>query len=354
MDENFPPLDIFSPDDDVTIKNLIVYLEEYQRRRSAILQETDSLKQQFYIKLRDIFDENERIRQEANEYKSRLEQREKDQLRSDSKIKALEKIINTNSFKTPMSSNKENRPSQFATPSVNNSTNNTNYLLNSASSNSQQNSDGLHTPITSTFRSSRITTTTQSIGRTVALTSNVNAAPPPLPPQTPSSSSSYRYNSVTNSGVRLQTPRHHVQQMTQQFQQSASKEGAIIGNRRAARRSKSAEMWLDHKPATSAKLDTVMQPKMDRKKSVSKLELSDTKKSTKYLLTHQQQDQDGEIVTNLIKGNILKSPSGGANVVFTDIETLLVKAQEPAKPIRKRASEDNEIEDKLTIEDRVI
>ena len=113
-------------------------------------------------------------------------------------------------------------------------------------------------------------------------------------------------------------------------------------------------MWLDHKPATSAKLDTVMQPKMDRKKSVSKLELSDTKKSTKYLLTHQQQDQDGEIVTNLIKGNILKSPSGGANVVFTDIETLLVKAQEPAKPIRKRASEDNEIEDKLTIEDRVI
>lgn len=43
---------------------------------------------------------------------------------------------------------------------------------------------------------------------------------------------------------------------------------------------------------------------MQRKKSVSKLEINDTKKSSKYVLTHQQQDDDGEIVTNLIKVNI--------------------------------------------------
>jgi hypothetical protein len=40
---------------------------------------------------------------------------------------------------------------------------------------------------------------------------------------------------------------------------------------------------------------------MHRKKSVSKVELADAKKSSKYVLTHQQQDTDGELVTNLIR-----------------------------------------------------
>ncbi len=40
---------------------------------------------------------------------------------------------------------------------------------------------------------------------------------------------------------------------------------------------------------------------MKFKKSVAKLELEDAKNSSKYLLTHQQQDDQGEIVTNLIK-----------------------------------------------------
>ena len=44
-----------------------------------------------------------------------------------------------------------------------------------------------------------------------------------------------------------------------------------------------------------------MQPKMGRKKSVSKLELKDAKHASKYLLTHLQQDENGEIQTNLIK-----------------------------------------------------
>ena len=75
-----------------------------------------------------------------------------------------------------------------------------------------------------------------------------------------------------------------------------------MANKRGhSRRSKSAEMWLDHRPVALAKIDTVMQPKMERKKSVSRVELSDAKKSSKYVLTHQQQDEDGEVVTNLIK-----------------------------------------------------
>ena len=38
MNTPFPPMDIFSPDDDATIKNLIIYLEEFKQKRDAILQ----------------------------------------------------------------------------------------------------------------------------------------------------------------------------------------------------------------------------------------------------------------------------------------------------------------------------
>ena len=38
MSTTFPPMDIFAPDDDRTIRDLIIYLEEFQRKRDAILQ----------------------------------------------------------------------------------------------------------------------------------------------------------------------------------------------------------------------------------------------------------------------------------------------------------------------------
>jgi kinesin family member 23 len=361
MNENFPPLDVFSSDDEITLRHLIQYLEEFQRRRDAILHETDSLKQIFYIKLREMNDEYDKLKDERNEYKNRLDQRERDQVRSESKIRALEKIINTNGgggIRTPM--HQSTRPPQFATPVISSSTNS-----NASSSTNNSNNE---TPITSTFRSSRIMqTTTTTIGRTVGFTganNNIVAQQPPLPPsQTPSSSGvSSRITSITNSAAnsnsqKFQTPSRNT--VNQQYlrhiqqQQSALKDGIPVGNKRGySRRSKSAEMWLDHRPNTVAKIDTVMQPKMERKKSVSRIELSDAKKSTKYVLTHQQQDEDGEVVTNLIKGKIIQSPSGGANVIFTDVETLQVKQQEPAKPLRKRPSEEVVIDDKLTIEDR--
>lgn len=37
MNESFPPLDIFTPDDDTTIKRIIDYLEEFQRKRDALI-----------------------------------------------------------------------------------------------------------------------------------------------------------------------------------------------------------------------------------------------------------------------------------------------------------------------------
>ena len=65
-------------------------------------------------------------------------------------------------------------------------------------------------------------------------------------------------------------------------------------------RSSNAEIWLDHRPPGSVELGTVLQPKLKKKKSVSKLEVKDTKEATKYILTHQDIDSVGELETKLI------------------------------------------------------
>lgn len=87
-------------------------------------------------------------------------------------------------------------------------------------------------------------------------------------------------------------------------------------------RSSNADIWLDHRPPGSVELGTVLQPKLKKKKSVSKLEVKDTKEANKYMLTHQDVDSAGEIETKLIKGKMLPTAGGGTAVVFQDVETL--------------------------------
>lgn len=79
------------------------------------------------------------------------------------------------------------------------------------------------------------------------------------------------------------------------------------------RRSSSAgggEVWLDHKPPTAVELNTLFQPSMKKRKSVTKL--TDVKdivnsKTSKYCLTTQEQDTDGEMETKLYKVGTLLS-----------------------------------------------
>jgi hypothetical protein len=185
-----------------------------------------------------------------------------------------------------------------------------------------------------------------------------------LPPKTPSSAvTTSKYTPATTStttSTQLQYNRYRTPAKppvpstttTTGIVPSMGREGVPIANKRQQRRSRSAETWLDHKPQVTAKIDTVLQPKMSRKKSVSKLELSDAKKSSKYVLTHQQQDDEGEVITSLIKGDVFQSPSGGANIIFTDVETLSVRPQEIPKSSKKRISDDLLIADRDAIQER--
>uniref|UniRef100_A0A3Q0R9S1 Kinesin-like protein n=1 Tax=Amphilophus citrinellus TaxID=61819 RepID=A0A3Q0R9S1_AMPCI len=90
------------------------------------------------------------------------------------------------------------------------------------------------------------------------------------------------------------------------------------------RRSRSAggEKWVDHKPSSNLDLGTVLQPVIPNAIQVSAPSEKALSKCDRYVLTHQEVASDGEIQTQLIKGDVIKTRGGGQAVQFTDIETL--------------------------------
>ena len=218
MPDSFPAMDVLSADDEVTIPRLVDYLEEFSRKRDAAIHETDLLKQQLYIRMRELEDENVRLREERNELQKRLDNRDKDQQRFEMKIKALEKVIgSTSGGSRGTPTNQFNKENRFATcgngggsgGGQTNSGSGFSSAMVLPNNSREKPAFSTETPIASTYRSSRITTTTttattQSIGRTALVSNNSNVnfnsanGAPPLPPQTPPSSAC-RVTSIANS-----------------------------------------------------------------------------------------------------------------------------------------------------------
>ncbi|KAK2191667.1 hypothetical protein NP493_48g04029 [Ridgeia piscesae] len=94
-------------------------------------------------------------------------------------------------------------------------------------------------------------------------------------------------------------------------------------NTRYHRRSRSADIWLEHRPEGTVET------------------AKDTQKSSKYVLTHQEVDSDGAVTTSLVKGSMVPTAGGGTSVVFNDVETL----QQISPGDRKRKSESLRPED---------
>jgi kinesin family protein 23 len=92
---------------------------------------------------------------------------------------------------------------------------------------------------------------------------------------------------------------------------------------RGGRKRSISDNWLDHRPQTTLDGDTVLQPIIKKKKTVSTPKPKHFKdKHSKYLLTHQEQDVKGRTKTQLYKGDILETRGGGHSVRFTNIESL--------------------------------
>lgn len=100
------------------------------------------------------------------------------------------------------------------------------------------------------------------------------------------------------------------------------------------RRSKSVgnEGWLEHKAPFVVAPGTVLQPYYKRTKSVTSPEMKDitNSRTSRYCLITQEADTDGELETKLYKGDVIPTTTGGAQVVFDDVECL--KQMSPTGP----------------------
>ncbi|XP_050443213.1 kinesin-like protein KIF23 [Adelges cooleyi] len=115
-----------------------------------------------------------------------------------------------------------------------------------------------------------------------------------------------------------------------------------------SRRSKSCdpqERWLEHIPPVPVPLQTVMQPTMRKRKSITKLTDAKTVSKTdasKYCLLTQGQDDNGVPEAKLYKGDIIQTTGGGAQVVFNDVETLKQDSPLGGSPVKNRIQVFNE------------
>ncbi|XP_063699925.1 kinesin-like protein KIF23 [Culicoides brevitarsis] len=117
--------------------------------------------------------------------------------------------------------------------------------------------------------------------------------------------------------------------------------GLSVANPRH-RRSRSADRWLEHRAKNPVPLGTIFQPYYKARKSVTQVEEQDLKdqKNGKYCLIDQVADTDGEVETRIYKGNIIPTKAGGTQVVLEDVE--LLKQFSPTSPQRvKRGSAEN-------------
>ncbi|XP_029663844.1 kinesin-like protein KIF23 [Formica exsecta] len=108
------------------------------------------------------------------------------------------------------------------------------------------------------------------------------------------------------------------------------------------RRSQSADRWIDHRPQTLVPIGTVLQPLMQRRRSVTRLtspkEITDG--ASRYCLIAQEHDTDGELETKLFKGDIVPTSGGGAQVIFNDMECL----KQSSPKARKRAGREENVD----------
>ena len=87
--------------------------------------------------------------------------------------------------------------------------------------------------------------------------------------------------------------------------------------------------WLAHFPSTTIQPETILQPCIKPGRVVTVPSPKDVAHASKYLLTHQCEDTDGELETQLVKGDVFHTRTGGQQVQFIDVETL--KQSDPQK-----------------------
>ena len=94
--------------------------------------------------------------------------------------------------------------------------------------------------------------------------------------------------------------------------------------------------WLAHFPNTTIQPETILQPRIKPNRVVNVPTSKDVASASKYLLTHQCEDTDGELETQLVKGEVIHTRTGGQQVQFIDVETL--RQSDPQKQTSSESS----------------
>ncbi|XP_065202712.1 kinesin-like protein KIF23 [Planococcus citri] len=83
------------------------------------------------------------------------------------------------------------------------------------------------------------------------------------------------------------------------------------------------DKWLVQQQTMVVALDTVLQPNMPKRKSCDTVTSpKKMRKTSKYCLMTQNQDETGDLETQLYKGDVVPTVGGGAQVIFNDVEIL--------------------------------
>uniref|UniRef100_F1KQ94 Kinesin-like protein n=1 Tax=Ascaris suum TaxID=6253 RepID=F1KQ94_ASCSU len=105
-------------------------------------------------------------------------------------------------------------------------------------------------------------------------------------------------------------------------------------NARYHRRSKSAGgRVIDHQPRVRIPEGTYMQTRIPgAPRTTTRVEIGDLKKSHEYVLTHQEVDSEGNLMTRLVKGDCIPTAGGGTAVRFNDVERLCHESPDSRNP----------------------
>lgn len=212
------------------------------------------------------------MRAESVDLRSRVEQKESEKTRYESKIRALEKLINTNtSYQKPVTNVQHQQPSSqssFATPSTSSSSSHRNPPTRmtpmiqppippqSASSMSTHNATNGGSSTTSSSQNETPSTglVNSRVNRLIVDSRSSTVSGPTSSGNSSSGSARSQIGSITNSAAfnRFQTPSKS--QANQQASGALSRDGLPVASRKQQRRSKSVETWIDHKPPATPKI----------------------------------------------------------------------------------------------------
>ncbi|CAH1789923.1 unnamed protein product [Owenia fusiformis] len=387
MGPPFPLMELFEAHDNATLLQLAQFLHDREKRRASLVPDLDTKQDQFRNQLMEIEEENVKLKGRLQQLESMLGDKDTEITRVGRRIRTLEKenrqlqstahayeqerrelnyeVSEKDSKLTQLRDKRQKMRNQFEYQMQ---VNNQQWHKNMTA---EKNKIAMEAAQEIAEKEQKLELLKSIVNNQAPLSSGSGSqysSTPPITPkprprtQTISTTSSAKPKSRYIPPARSEPDLSIVQGGTQYGPKPAirgrpttrdthTRRGASppavkpkpVVNPRYHRRSRSshADIWIDHQSKGTVETGTILQPTLKKKKSVSKLEVADTKEATRYMLTHQTADSDGDVATNLIKGDIIPTATGGSAVIFKDVETL--KQTSPGE--RKRKSKEQKPEE---------